>query len=54
MWSFAEEIQKFLRNRPKMFPGSIDGHCIIPNLDLINNDTIRLIKKLNSTYAKIV
>jgi len=54
MWTFAEEIQKFLRNRPKMFPGSIGGHCIIPNLDLINNDTIRLIKKLNSTYAKIV
>ncbi len=54
MWSFAEEIHKFLRNRPKMFPGLIGGHCIIPNLDLINNDTIRLIKKLNSTYAKIV
>lgn len=28
MWSFADEIQKFLGNRPKMFPGFIGGHCL--------------------------
>ena len=35
MWSFADEIHKFLGNRPKMFPGFIGGHCVIPNLDQI-------------------
>ncbi len=37
MWSFSDEIHKFLGNRPKMFTGYIGGHCVIPNLDLINN-----------------
>ena len=44
MWSFADEINKFLGNRPKMFPGFIGGHCVIPNLDLIHNQTLDLIK----------
>lgn len=52
MWTFAEEIHKFLGNRPKMYPGVIYGHCVIPNLDLINNQTLRLIKKLNNIYEK--
>lgn len=54
MWSFADEIHKFLGNRPKMFPGFIGGHCVIPNLDLIHNQTLDLIKKMNYTYAKKV
>ncbi len=54
MWSFAEEIHKFLGNRPKMFPGFIGGHCVIPNLDLIKYDTLNLIKEINSDYAKIL
>lgn len=54
MWSFADEIHKFLGNRPKMFPGFIGGHCVIPNLDLINNSTLNLIKNINSDYAKIL
>ena len=52
MWSFADEIHKILGNRPKMFPGFIGGHCVIPNLDLIQNQTLNLIKKLNNIYAK--
>ena len=24
MWSFADEIQQFLKNRPKLFPGFTD------------------------------
>ena len=28
MWKFADEIQKYLGNRPKMFPGIIGGHCL--------------------------
>ena len=54
MWSFADEIHKFLGNRPKMFPGFIGGHCVLPNLDLINDDTLNLIKEINSDYTKIL
>jgi len=52
MWEFAEEIHKYLGNRPKMFPGIIGGHCVIPNLDLIHNQTLDLIKKTNDIYTK--
>ena len=52
MWSFADEIHKFLGNRPKMYPGYIGGHCVIPNLHLINNETLNLINKMNNDYAK--
>jgi len=52
MWSFSDEIQEFLGNRPKMFPGIIGGHCVIPNLDLIHNQNLNLIKELNNLYGK--
>lgn len=52
MWSFTDEIHKFLGNRPKMYPGFIGGHCVIPNLDLIHDQTLDLIKKLNDDYGK--
>jgi len=52
MWSFADEIHKFLGNRPKMYPGYIGGHCVIPNLDLMHNQTLNLIKKINDSYLK--
>ena len=54
MWSFADEIHNFLGNRPKMFPGFIGGHCVIPNLELIKNDTLDLIKEINNDYSKIL
>jgi len=50
MWTFSDEIHKFLGNRPKMFPGFIGGHCVIPNLDLINDKTVNLIKQINKDY----
>ena len=50
MWTFSEEIHKFLGNRPKMFPGIIGGHCVIPNLDLIDNETLDMIKKINNKF----
>ena len=37
MWNFSDEIHKILGNRPKMYPGFIGGHCVIPNLDLMHN-----------------
>ncbi len=54
MWTFSDEIQKFLGNRPKMYPGFIGGHCVIPNLDLVHNQTLDLIKKINKKYEKTV
>ena len=54
MWTFSDEIHKFLGNRPKMYPGFIGGHCIIPNLDLMHNQTLDLIKKTNIQYSKKV
>jgi len=52
MWSFSDEIHKFLGNRPKMHPGYIGGHCVIPNLNLINDETLNLINKMNNAYAR--
>jgi len=52
MWSFSDEIHKFLGNRPKMFPGFIGGHCVIPNLELINDQALDIIKVINRDYVK--
>ena len=52
MWTFSDEIHKFLGNRPKLFPGFIGGHCVIPNLDLINEKTLNQIKVINNIFKK--
>ena len=52
MWSFSDEIQKFLGNRPKLFPGFIGGHCVIPNLKLIDDKSLWEIDNINNFYAK--
>jgi len=54
MWSFADEIQKFLGNRPKLFPGFIGGHCVIPNLELMHDKNLDLINEINNLYFKKV
>ena len=54
MWSFSDEIHKFLGNRPKMFPGYIGGHCVIPNLELIDDKQLWQIDKINNFYVKKV
>jgi len=54
MWTFSDEIHEELGNRPKMFPGFIGGHCVIPNLDLMQNQTLNLIKSINEQYSKQV
>jgi len=54
MWTFSDEIHKYLGNRPKMYPGIIGGHCVIPNLDLMQNQTLDFIKKLNKKYTSKV
>ena len=53
MWSFSNEIHKFLGNRPKMFPGFIGGHCVIPNLELLDNSSLNQIKQINNLFKKI-
>jgi len=52
MWSFTDEIQKFLKNRPKMFPGFIGGHCVIPNLDLVDDKSLNQISTINNMFKK--
>ena len=52
MWSFVEQTHEYLGNRPKMYPGVIGGHCIIPNLELIDNEILNLIKKINDEYRE--
>ena len=50
--NFSDEIHKILGNRPKMYPGFIGGHCVIPNLELNHNQTLDLINKMNNAYAQ--
>ena len=52
LWKFADEIHENLGNRPKMFPGVIGGHCVIPNLDLVEDENLDIIKKINEMYEK--
>jgi UDP-N-acetyl-D-mannosaminuronate dehydrogenase len=54
MWSFSDEIHKFLGNRPKMYPGFIGGHCVIPNLSLIDEESLWQIDRINNLYSKKV
>lgn len=50
LWSFAEEIHAKLKNRPKMFPGIIGGHCVIPNAVLFDDPRISGITIQNGHY----
>jgi hypothetical protein len=34
--------------------GRVIHNCVIPNLDLMNNDTLGIIREINSDYAKIL
>jgi len=54
MWSFSDEIQKFLGNRPKLYPGFIGGHCVIPNLELMKDKNLDQINEINDFYLKKV
>ena len=53
MWLFSDEIHEALGNRPKMYPGYIGGHCVIPNLDLLDNNSLNNIKQINNLFKKI-
>ena len=54
MWLFADEIHKYLGNRPKMYPGFIGGYCVVENLDLVNNEKLYMIDEINNLYASKV
>jgi hypothetical protein len=47
VWSFSEEVHQFLGNRPKTYvdPQGIGGHCVLPNLDLLE-DIVPEIKEI--------
>lgn len=55
-WSFADEINEHLHNRPVMYNNHkpIGGHCVMQNLDLIDQSVItRFIKDSNITTETI-
>jgi len=54
MWSFSDEIHQVLGNRPKLFPGFIGGHCVIPNLELLNEKSLNQINQLNNIFRKFL
>ena len=54
MWSFSDEIHKYLGNRPKMFPGFIGGHCVIPNLKFIDEHSLDSINRINNIFKKFL
>lgn len=52
MWTFADEIHQYLGNRPKMFPGIIGGHCVIPNLSLIDYEELQAVRAINEIFRE--
>ena len=57
LWSFTEEIHQVLGNRPKTYvdPKGIGGHCVLQNLDLIEDDLPelkRIISQINEETKK--
>lgn len=51
MWKFSNEIHKYLGNRPKMFPGVIGGHCVLQNLELVDEKSLYRIGNINKMFA---
>ena len=51
LWEFATEIHAFLGNRPKTYvdPKGIGGHCVLSNLDLIED----VLPELKETIFRI-
>lgn len=47
-WSFANEIHRRFGNRPVMYNpgGPIGGHCVVPNLDLIDFPELKAVFEL--------
>lgn len=54
MWTFADEIHENLGNRPKMFPGFIGGHCVIPNLKLLDEKSLNQINSINKIFKEFL
>lgn len=55
VWQFADEIQEFVGNRPKLYndDNPIGGHCVIENLDLLPdfNSNLNKIKEIIKSYG---
>ena len=51
LWRFADQIHEFLGNRPKIYvdPKGIGGHCVLQNLDLIEE----ILPELKDVITKI-
>jgi UDP-N-acetyl-D-mannosaminuronate dehydrogenase len=54
--SFLDDTHRVRLDRPIMFPGTIGGHCLIPNINLLleayDSEFLRLIMKSNEKRQK--
>jgi UDP-N-acetyl-D-mannosaminuronate dehydrogenase len=54
--SFLDDTHRVRLDRPIMFPGTIGGHCLIPNINLLleayDSEFLRLILKSNEKRQK--
>jgi len=51
---FQMKFINFLGNRPKMFSSFIGGHCVIPNLELMNDNSLNQINKINNMFKNFL
>lgn len=54
LWKFAEEIHAKRKDRPKMRPGFIGGHCVIPNAKILNDETMKILIDQNDRYGRLL
>jgi len=47
-----DEIHENLDNRTKIYPCIIEGHWVILNLDLVKDENLDIVKKINELYEK--
>lgn len=53
VWEFSDDIHELLGNRPKMYPGTgIEGHCILPNLELLEDEYLDTVFCHDARYRR--
>lgn len=54
LWDFAAEIHEKRGDRPKMYPGVIGGHCVVPNAEIINDEMMNALINQNNRYSDLL
>ena len=52
MQKFIDEIHENLDNRLKIYSCIIEGHRVILNLDLVKDENLDVVKKINELFEK--